>query len=503
MQASRLAFLSIILLAAIADSAGAPASGGKPACPPLETRAANAPDQRPAFPGQTRACAIRSNVAFDVVVLAKGLERPWAAEPLPGGDLLVTEKPGRMRIVSAQGEVGQPINGVPPVDARGQGGLLDVALSPTFQADRTIYWSYAEPRRGGNGTAVARGVLSADRRSLEQVRVILRVIPTYDGDKHYGSRLAFGPDGLLYVTTGERSDAPMRKYAQQFDSHLGKVLRIRPDGSAPADNPYAGQPNALPEIWTLGHRNIQAAAFDSNGQFWVVEHGTRGGDELNLIEKGKNYGWPLVAYGVDGRAPLRLAAGSRAGNGSGDWAATLGFALAAPGAVAPRFGTALPPLTGHDPAFKYRADLMRGNMTMTEFGLYNWRGGGSMWFAPVSQARGSETLKQIELATRILNAHGLDYVGEFIVTRRAMHHIIDVLYDRTDEEEMKRAHACFAALLDEFENHGYGVYRVNNAFMDRVAEAYGPVQRNFNRTLKRALDPNGIFAPGKSGIDIG
>ncbi|BBA32546.1 4-cresol dehydrogenase [Methylocaldum marinum] len=159
---------------------------------------------------------------------------------------------------------------------------------------------------------------------------------------------------------------------------------------------------------------------------------------------------------------------------------------------------------GNDPAFKYRADLMRGNMTMTEFGLYNWRGGGgSMWFAPVSQAKGSETLKQVDLATRILNKHGLDYVGEFILGQRALHHIVDVLYDRTDEEEMKRAHACFADLLDEFEKQGYGVYRVNNAFMDRVAEAYGPVQRNLNRTLKRALDPNGIFAPGKSGIDIG
>jgi 4-cresol dehydrogenase (hydroxylating) len=159
---------------------------------------------------------------------------------------------------------------------------------------------------------------------------------------------------------------------------------------------------------------------------------------------------------------------------------------------------------GDDPAFKYRADLMRGNMTMAEFGLYNWRGGGgSMWFAPVSQARGSETLKQVELATRILNEHGLDYVGEFIVTQRAMHHIIDVLYDRTDDEEMKRAYACFGKLIDEFEKHGYGVYRVNNAFMDRVAETYGPVQRNINRVLKRALDPNGIFAPGKSGIDIG
>lgn len=155
-----------------------------------------------------------------------------------------------------------------------------------------------------------------------------------------------------------------------------------------------------------------------------------------------------------------------------------------------------------DPAFKYRADLMRGNMTMTEFGLYNWRGGGgSMWFAPVSQAKGSETLNQVKLATTILNKYGLDYVGEFIVTQRCMHHIVDVVYDRTDPEEMQRAHDCFAELLDEFEKAGYGVYRVNNVYMDRVAKSFGKVQQDINHTLKRALDPNNIFAPGKSGID--
>jgi glucose/arabinose dehydrogenase len=281
--------------------AGTGASAGSAAadCPPLETREPNAPDQRPAFPAQTRACAVKSNVAFDVVVLAKGLDRPWAVEPLPDGDLLVTEKPGRLRIVSAAGELGPPIAGVPAVDARGQGGLLDVALSPAFESDRTIYWSYAEPRQGGNGTAVARGVLSADRRSLEQVRVIFRAMPSYDGTMHYGSRLTFGPDGMLYITLGERSDAPMRRYAQQLDSHLGKIVRVKLDGSAPADNPFVGQANARPEIWTLGHRNVQAAAFDPQGRFWVVEHGARGGDELNLIVKGKNYGWPLVAYGEE------------------------------------------------------------------------------------------------------------------------------------------------------------------------------------------------------------
>ena len=204
-----------------------------------------------------------------------------------------------MRIVTAKGNIGKPIAGVPEVDARGQGGLLDVALSPRFETDRTIYWSYSEPRKGGNATSVARGVLSSDRSRLEEVRVILRALPTYDGTMHYGSRLMFGPDGMLYVTLGERSDAPMRPQAQQLDSHMGKILRINPDGSVPKDNPFVGQANARPEIWSLGHRNIQAAAFDPNGQLWEIEHGTNGGDELNRVEKGKNYGWPLVAYGEE------------------------------------------------------------------------------------------------------------------------------------------------------------------------------------------------------------
>jgi glucose/arabinose dehydrogenase len=257
-----------------------------PQCNPIETREPNVPQQQPAFEGQTRACAAPSNVAFEVMVLAKGLAHPWAVEPLPGGDLLLTEKPGRLRIVSAKGELGAPIAGVPKVDARGQGGLLDVALSPQFASDRTIFWSYAEPREGGNGTAVARGVLNRKRNSLEDVRVIFRVQPTYDGTMHYGSRLAFDRDGMLFVGTGERSDAPMRKYAQDPKSTLGKVVRVKPDGSGA-------------ETWTLGHRNIQAMAFDPQGRLWVVEHGARGGDELNLIRKGKNYGWPRVAYGEE------------------------------------------------------------------------------------------------------------------------------------------------------------------------------------------------------------
>ncbi|HYC31364.1 MAG TPA: PQQ-dependent sugar dehydrogenase, partial [Gemmatimonadales bacterium] len=157
----------------------------------------------------------------------------------------------------------------------------------------------SEPRRGGNATSVARGVLSEDRSRLEQVKVVFRALPVYDGDKHFGSRLAFGSDGKLYVSLGERSDKPMRPQAQQLSSHMGKILRINPDGTAPDDNPFAGQQGALPEIWSLGHRNVQALAFDPDDQLWDIEHGTQGGDELNKVEKGKNYGWPVQAYGEE------------------------------------------------------------------------------------------------------------------------------------------------------------------------------------------------------------
>jgi aldose sugar dehydrogenase len=314
MCTARFAFVSILVLAIpgtacsqrAEDTANAAAarvsadSATDPNCKPIETREANAPQQRPAFKGQTRTCGIKGNVAFDVAVLAKGLMRPWAVEPLPGGDLLVTEKPGRMRIVSAAGRLGAPLTGLPKVDARGQGGLLDVVLSPDFESDRTIYWSFSEPRQGGNGTSVARGVLSSDRKGLEQVRVIFRAMPTYDGTMHYGSRLMFGQDGMLFVSLGERSDIEIRPQAQQLNSHMGKILRINPaDGSAPKDNPFVGKGDAKPEIWSLGHRNVQAATFDEQGRLWDIEHGARGGDELNLVQKGKNYGWPVVAYGEE------------------------------------------------------------------------------------------------------------------------------------------------------------------------------------------------------------
>lgn len=273
---------------------------GACAVSPLETRAPNATGQTPAFPGQTRACGIISNVAHQVTVVATGLVKPWAVEPLADGSFLVTEKPGRLRIVSANGTLGAPINGLPAVDARGQAGLLDVALSPQFGSDRMIYWSYTEPRgNGANATSVARGLLAQDRASVTNVQVIFQSQPAYAGTMHYGSRLAFGPDGMLYITLGERSDTITRPQAQQLNSHLGKTIRVHPDGRVPADNPFVNQQGARPEIWTSGHRNVQAATFDNQGRFWHVEHGPRGGDEVNLIQRGRNYGWPVAGYGVE------------------------------------------------------------------------------------------------------------------------------------------------------------------------------------------------------------
>jgi len=311
------AFLLTALLALAGSACAQNSRKDDKTCAPLETRTANAPEQKPAFPGQTRVCGVKSETAFDVVVVAKGLNKPWAVEPLADGSFLITEKPGQMRIVSAKGEVGEPIEGLlpvgqggvseasgqgglPPITAQGQGGLLDVALSPTFEKDRTIFWSFSEQREGGSGTSVARGVLSADRKKLEQVKVIFRAMPTYNNGLHFGSRLAFGPDGKLYITLGERFDKQVtRPQAQQLGSHLGKTIRINPDGTVPNDNPFVKQQGALPEIWSLGHRNIQSSTFDDQGRFWTVEHGAKGGDELNLIEKGKNYGWAVISYGEE------------------------------------------------------------------------------------------------------------------------------------------------------------------------------------------------------------
>ena len=231
--------------------------------------------------------------------VAKGLLHPWALQFLPDGRMLVTERPGRMRLIGKDGRLSPPLQGVPEVVAQSQGGLLDVALGPDFARSGLIYFTYSEPRRGRNGTSLARAKLvrSGDGGRLEDVRVIFRQEPAASGGLHFGSRLAFAKDGTLFVTLGERFQ---RDYAQDLSRHWGKVIRINPDGSVPRDNPFVGREGALPEIWSYGHRNPQAAAIHPvTGKLWIVEHGARGGDEINIPEAGKNYGWPVITYGID------------------------------------------------------------------------------------------------------------------------------------------------------------------------------------------------------------
>ncbi len=230
-----------------------------------------------------------------VTTVAKGLEHPWSIAFLPGGNMLVTERPGRLRIVSPDGGLSPAIKGVPAVVNKGQGGLLDVVLDPNFAANSTIYLSYSEPGEGGtNGTAVARARLSG--AALEGFTVIFRQQPKVDSTHHFGSRLVFDRDGNLFVTAGERNSE--REKAQDLGTTLGKVIRIRTDGSVPGDNPFVGRKDALPEIWSFGHRNPQGAALDPRtGRLWETEHGPKGGDEINLPEPGKNYGWPVITYG--------------------------------------------------------------------------------------------------------------------------------------------------------------------------------------------------------------
>lgn len=238
--------------------------------------------------------------AIEVTAVAEGLSHPWAIAFLPQGDMLVSERAGRLRHVSVSGEVSAPIAGLPAVDARGQGGLLDVVLDPGFATSRLVYLSFAKAGGGGNGTAVARGVLTQDNTALEDVEVIFRQQPKVDSTAHFGSRLVFAGDGTLFVTLGDRQSSRFRDQAQDLGSHIGKIVRIRPDGTVPEDNPFVGRADALPEIWAYGVRNVQAAAIHPpTGVLWEIEHGPRGGDELNVIAPGANYGWPVVTLGVD------------------------------------------------------------------------------------------------------------------------------------------------------------------------------------------------------------
>ncbi|MBC7505974.1 MAG: PQQ-dependent sugar dehydrogenase, partial [Sandarakinorhabdus sp.] len=264
---------------------------------PVPTGPANVPEFKPAFAGQTRAEAVVSTTKLVVTEVATGLAKPWGLAFLPGGRMLVSEKaPGALRIIDAKGVISPPVAGLPAVDARGQGGMMGVGVP----GDGFVYWTYAEPRQGGNGLAVARGrVVDGAAPRMDDVQVIFRVQPTLDSQQHFGGRLVFARDGTLFVTLGERSILPGRVQAQDLASDFGKIVRINRDGSIPKDNPFVGKAGTRPEIWSYGHRNMLAAALDAKGRLWEIEHGPKGGDELNLVKKAKDYGWPTITYGEE------------------------------------------------------------------------------------------------------------------------------------------------------------------------------------------------------------
>ncbi len=244
------------------------------------------------------ACA-QSGSAIRTEIVAKGLEHPWTLAFINGGRMLVTERPGRLRMVEPTGEIGPPIEGLPPIDAGGQGGLLDVIVDTRFTRNRTIYFCYSEPGESGNSTALASARLSEDARRLEQVKVLFSQRPKVESSAHFGCRIVERNDGTLFLTMGDRYSR--KEDAQILNNHIGKIVRIRKDGTVPPDNPFAGKAaserDAAPEIWSYGHRNVQGATLGPNGELWAHEHGPQGGDEINQPQAGKNYGWPVITYG--------------------------------------------------------------------------------------------------------------------------------------------------------------------------------------------------------------
>lgn len=230
--------------------------------------------------------------------VASELENPWGVAFMPGGRFVVTERPGRLRLVNADGKVGTPIAGLPPIAAGGQGGLLDVLADSGFEKNRTLYFCFSEPEAGGgsaNSTALARASLSADGTKLEDLKIIFSQQPKVASRNHFGCRIVEARDGSLFLTLGERFSR--KEDAQKLDNHLGKIVRIGKDGTVPKDNPFVGKAGALPEIWSYGHRNGQGATLAPDGRFWMTEHGPQGGDEINIPLAGRNYGWPVITYG--------------------------------------------------------------------------------------------------------------------------------------------------------------------------------------------------------------
>jgi glucose/arabinose dehydrogenase len=268
--------------------------------PPVETLAANTTYQ-PAFTGQTRIGSVTTAASsYKATVVTSSLTSPWGVVSLPDGRLLVTEKAGTMRIVSTSGTVSAPITGLPAVNPAGQGGLLGVCLDPDFATNRLVYWSFSEARPGGNLTAIGKGRLANDERTIETPTVIYRAEPAYAGNLHYGGRVLFDRTGNLMVSTGERSDLATRPQAQVVTSALGKIIRITKDGQPAPGNPTFSQAGARPELYSIGHRNPQGLAIHpTTGDLWQSEHGPRGGDELNRVRAGANYGWPTITYGIE------------------------------------------------------------------------------------------------------------------------------------------------------------------------------------------------------------
>jgi glucose/arabinose dehydrogenase len=276
--------------------------------PPVETQKPNS-DYTPAFAGQTRINAVKTTTPYKVEKIAEKMGRPWAVVPLPDGRLLVTEKSGYMEIRAANGSLIKKITGFPAVDDRGQGGMLDVAPDPSFAKNKIIYWSFSEKYGGGNLMAVAKGQLSADESSIQNPVVIFRATPALNSNLHFGSRLVFDKSGNLFVSTGERSILEGRKQAQWLHSGLGKIFKITTEGKAAPGNPFLNNKDAMPEIYAYGIRNAQGLDIHPvTGELWETEFGPRGGDELNVIKAGKNYGWATITYGLE-------YSGSKVGDG--------------------------------------------------------------------------------------------------------------------------------------------------------------------------------------------
>jgi len=265
----------------------------------VETKEPNS-TYKSAFPGQTRIGGVKSATNYEGKVLTEALKSPWGITSLPDGRLLITEKQGTMRIVTTDGKVSEPIMGTPKVNSDGQGGLLGIRVDPAFETNRMVYWVFSEPSADGNLTAVAKGKLAAVEKSIEGATVIYRATPAYKGTLHYGGRILITKDGNLLISTGERSDKITRPQAQSLNSGLGKVIRITKEGKPAPGNPFEGQAGVRPELYSYGHRNVQGLAIDPvTGDVWEGEFGPRGGDEINHIKPGKNYGWPTITYGIE------------------------------------------------------------------------------------------------------------------------------------------------------------------------------------------------------------